>query len=115
VMSIVDSVTLMDYRDFADERWDGRTDGIIPRAEALMVDGNALGKPVFIGVELNDNPYDHVTFFEECPSCMEGELREVSRRFAGEYAYRGIAIHDYGVWKAKRCVFLPLILRNRSS
>jgi hypothetical protein len=30
VMNIVDTITLMDYRDFADLRWDGRTHGIIP-------------------------------------------------------------------------------------
>ena len=114
VMNIVDTITLMDYRDFADERWDGRTDGIIPRAGAFLADGNALGKPVFIGVELTPNPYDHVTFFEECPAFMENELHEVSQHFAGDWAYKGIAIHDYSTWKEKGgCViFLPLVLKN---
>jgi hypothetical protein len=113
VLSIVDAITLMDYRDFADVRWDGRTDGIIPRAEAFLADGNALGKPVIIGVELTPNRYDHVTFFEECPGLMENELRQVSRHFAAEPAYRGIAMHDYQAWKEKEwCVFLPLILRD---
>jgi hypothetical protein len=113
VLSIVDYVTLMDYRDFADVRWDGRTDGVIPRAEPFMADGAALGKPIIIGVELTPNPYDHVTFFEECGGLMENELREVSRYFAGEWAYQGIAIHDYDAWKEKEwCVFLPMILKN---
>ena len=112
VMNIVDTITLMDYRDFADVRWDGRTDGIIPRAEAFLDDGNALGKPVIIGVELMPNPYNHVTFFEECPTFMEKELRKVSQHFAGDWAYKGIAIHDYRAWKEKRCVFLPMVLRN---
>mgnify|MGYP001119925545 CR=1 FL=1 len=83
VMNVVDTVTLMDYRDFADER-DGRADGIIPRAELFVADGNALGKPVVIGVELTENSYDHVTFFEESVALMESELREVSRYFAGD-------------------------------
>lgn len=112
VMNIVDTIILMDYRDFADVRWDGRTDGIIPRAEAFIVDGNALGKPVIIGLELTSNPYNHVTFFEECPTFMENELRKVSRYFAGSWAYKGMAVHDYGAWKEKGCVFLPLILKN---
>jgi hypothetical protein len=113
VLSIVDYIALMDYRDFADVRWDGRTDGIIPRAEPFIADGNALGKPVIIGVELTQNPYDHVTFFEECATLMENELSKVSRHFAGEWAYKGIAIHDYSAWKEKEwCVFLPVILKN---
>jgi uncharacterized repeat protein (TIGR01451 family) len=104
VLKIVDYITLMDYRDFADIRWDGsRTDGIIPRAEAFVVDGNALGKPVVIGVELTSNLYNHVTFIEECPVFMENELRKVSKHFAGDWAYKGLAIHDYSAWKAKDC------------
>lgn len=115
VMNIVDAVTLMDYRDFADERGDGRTDGIIPRAEPFVADGNALGKPVVIGVELTENPYDHVTFFEESTAYMEAELWEVSRYFAGDWAYKGLALHDYAAWKARAraCqIYLPLVLRN---
>ena len=114
VMHIVDTITLMDYRDFADQRWDGRTDGIVPRAEGFLADGNALGKPVVIGVELTANPYDHVTFFEECPMWMERELRAASRALASEWAYRGIAMHTYGAWKAKRAcgAFLPLVIKE---
>jgi hypothetical protein len=113
VLNIVDYITLMDYRDFADVRWDGRADGIIPRAAPFIGDGNALGKPVVIGVELKPTPYNHVTFFEECPVFMESELREVSQRFAGDWAYKGIAVHDYQTWKRKACLFfLPVILKN---
>jgi hypothetical protein len=114
VMRIVDQVTLMDYRDFADRRWDGGTDGIVPRAEGFLADGNALGRPVVIGVELTANPYDRVTFFEECPMWMERELRQVSRSFAGEWSYKGIAIHTYGAWKKKKgCgAFLPVVIKE---
>jgi len=116
VMNIVDAVTLMDYRDFADKR-DGRTDGIIPRAVPFVADGNALGKPVVIGVELTKNPYyDHVTFFEESAAYMEAELREVSRYFAADWAYKGLAIHDYAGWREKACarrIYLPLVSRSR--
>lgn len=68
---------------------------------------------VIIGLELTPNPYNHVTFFEECPMFMENELRKVSRYFAGNWAYKGIAIHDYGAWKEKGC--LPLILKSGNS
>ena len=115
VMAIVDAVTLMDYRDFADERGDGRTDGIIPRAEPFVADGNALGKPVVIGVELTVNPYDHVTFFEESAAHMEAELRDVSRYFASDWAYKGLALHDYAGWRAKALVYrvrLPIVIRG---
>jgi hypothetical protein len=112
VLSIVDYATLMDYRDFADVRWDGRTDGIIRDAEAFLADGNALGKPVIIGIELTPNPYNHVTFFEECPMFMEDELRQVSRYLAGAWAYKGIAIHDFDTWKGKSCIFLPVAVKN---
>jgi hypothetical protein len=113
VMNVVDTVTLMDYRDFADER-DERTDGIIPRAEPFVADGNALGTLVVIGVELTENPYNHVTFFQESVALMESELREVSRYFAGDWAYKGLAIHDYAAWKAKARgkIYLPLVLRS---
>ena len=63
-------------------------------------------------MELTPNPYNHVTFFEECPTFMESELRKVSQHFAGDWAYKGIAIHDYSAWKGKGCVFLPVILKN---
>lgn len=115
VLSIVDYITLMDYRDYADVRWDGRTDGIISQAEDFIADGNALGKPVIIGVELTPNPYNHVTFFEECPMLMERELRKVARYLAGAWAFKGIAIHDFGAWKGKSCVFLPVTLKNDNS
>lgn len=112
VLGLVDHVTLMDYRDFADVRpGDGRTDGIVPRAVPFVVDGNTLGKPIIIGVELTPNPYDHVTFYEECPAYMEAEIGKVSLHFAREWAYRGIAIHSYDAWKGKGCVFLPLTLK----
>ena len=116
VMTIVDAVTLMDYRDFADVRWDDiRDDGIIPRAQPFVADGNALGKPVVIGVELTENPYNHVTFFEESAAYMEAELREVSRYFAGDWAYKGLALHDYAGWRAKALVYrvrLPIVIKG---
>jgi hypothetical protein len=114
VLNIVDYLTLMDYRDFAQVRWNGRKDGIITRATSFVADGNTLGKPIIIGVELTENNYDHVTFFEECPLFMENELTLVSRYFATDWSYKAIAIHDYAAWKDKEScdVFLPAVLNN---
>lgn len=114
ILTIVDYISLMDYRDFADVRWDGRTDGIIVRAEPFIADGNALGKSVMIGVELTPNPFDHVTFFEECPAHLENELRAVSQHFALDGSYKGVAIHSYEAWSGKEdCdIFLPMILKS---
>lgn len=113
VLNIVDYITLMDYRDFADVRWDGNTDGIIPRAEPFISDGNALGKSVVIGVELTSNPFDHVTFFEECRAYLDNQLQMVSKHFAMDWSYKGIAIHDYKAWREiRKCdLFLPMILK----
>ena len=46
-----------------------------------FADGSALGVPVTLAVELKFSDWDHVTFHEECPLYMEGELRAVSRRW----------------------------------
>jgi hypothetical protein len=113
VLSIVDYLTLMDYRDFAEVRWDGNPDGLIPRAEPFMLDGNTLGKPVLIGLELIPNQHNHVTFFEECPTFMEEELKQVSQHFSTDWAYKGLVLHEYAVWKAKRCIYLPALLKEK--
>lgn len=111
VMQYVDSIALMDYRDFAYERWDGREDGIVPRAEPFMADGNALGTAVIIGLELTPNTYNHVTFFEECLNVMTAELDKVSQAYAFDSTYAGLAFHAYNAWSGKTCSYLPMLTR----
>lgn len=113
VMAQLDVLTLMDYRDFADVRGDGRTDGILPRADEFIADGNALGKPVLIGVELTPNLYNHVTFQEECLAYMKQELDIVAQSLAAHWAFQGLALHDYDAWRQiNPCtVYLPAVQR----
>ncbi|WP_420632319.1 hypothetical protein [Candidatus Leptofilum sp.] len=112
VMMQLDVLTLMDYRDYADVRWDGRTDGILHWAEGFINDGNALGVPVIIGLELTPNSYDHVTFQEECTGYMEQELEAVALALSTSWAFQGFALHDYAWWQLNQCrVYLPAINR----
>ncbi len=113
VMLQLDKLTLMDYRDFADVRWDGRTDGILPRATGFIEDGNALGKPLIIGLELTPNSYNHVTFNEECVAYMEQELDTVAGALSSSWSFQGFALHDYAAWKhLNQCaIYLPLIIK----
>lgn len=112
VMPLLDVLTLMDYRDFADMRWDGRTDGILSWAEGFMTDGNALGTPVMIGLELTPNDYDHVTFAEECTAYMEQELENVAAALSASWAFQGFALHDYAAWTLNQCrIYLPFVIR----
>ena len=112
VMTQLDVLTLMDYRDYADVRWDGRTDGILQWAEGFINDGNALGVPVIIGLELSPNEHDHVTFQEECTGYMEQELETVAVALSSNWAFQGFALHDYAWWQLNQCrIYLPLIIR----
>ncbi len=88
----------MDYRDFAE---DGNAAGIIARAESFIDDGDALEKGVVIGVELTENTYDHVTFYEEDICRMEEELNKTAWHYAERASFQGLAIHNYSVWKEK--------------
>jgi hypothetical protein len=101
VLNIVDYITVMDYRDFASERWTGDTQGIIHFAEHFLKDGDSLGKDVIIGVELTRNKYDHVTFFEEDTDHLERELHEAAWYFSTYRSFQGLAVNSYFAWKEK--------------
>jgi hypothetical protein len=112
VMMQLDVLTLMDYRDFADVRWDGRTDGILSWAQGFIEDGNALGTPVIIGIELTPNTFDHVTFNEEYTAYMEQELETVAAALSSNWAFQGFALHDYASWQLlNRRIYLPFVIQ----
>lgn len=90
VMEKLDVLTLMDYRDYADVRWDGRTDGILHYAEGFINDGNALGVPIIIGLELTPNENNHVTFHEECTPYLEQELETAALALSSNWPSRGL-------------------------
>ncbi len=92
VMSRVDGVAVMGYRDTADG-----VNGIIALAGYEVSLGTATGKDVIIGVETAPDPtYEHITFFEEGEAAMEAELARTDSYWAGAAGHWGSAIHHYG-------------------
>lgn len=92
VMSRVDGVAVMAYRDTADG-----VNGIIALADYEVSLGAASGKQVIIGVETApDLTYEHITFYEEGEAAMEAELAKTDAYWAGASGHWGNAIHHYG-------------------
>jgi hypothetical protein len=94
VLSIVDQVVIMDYRDFAEKE-----DGIIANAATEMAFAATLGKPVIIGVEtqcnLDEDEPPKVTFCEEGEMALNWELDKVRAAYRESASWGGIAIHRY--------------------
>ncbi len=87
---IYDTVTLMDYRDFA-----LGFDSIDFHAQPWLDYGDLIGKPVEIGVETGSPGGDpeKVTFFEEGIAFMEIELALAETQFLPRPSFDGFAIH----------------------
>lgn len=91
IADIVDSVTLMAYRDKA-----APTNGITDHAAGYLNYARQIGKKVVVGVETNCNLGDIVSFCEEGQSYMEGQLSSaVSTLNSYGSTFGGLAIHDY--------------------
>ncbi len=95
VQDIYDSVTLLDYRDFA-----LGADGIVPKAQPWLDYGDLVGKPVEIGVEtLGPQVPELVTFFDEGIAFMETELALAEAQFLPRPSFDGFAIHHLGSYE----------------
>lgn len=96
VQDVMDYVTIMDYRDFAEG-----PDGIIENGQNEVDHGSSIGKKVVIGVETYDVPGDpeFVTFYDEGEAYMNQELEKVEAYFASSDRYGGLAIHYYTTYK----------------
>lgn len=96
VQDVMDYVTIMDYRDFAEG-----PDGIIQNGQNEVDYGSAIGKQVVIGVETYDVPGDpeFVTFYQEGEAYMNQELEKVDAYFTDSDGYGGLAIHYYTTYK----------------
>lgn len=94
VIDLYDYVALMDYRDKAEGR-----DSIISHAESEINYANRTGKKVVIGLETTKNDLDKVTFYEEGPLVMEGEIGKVTAAFQKDASFDGYALHHYGAWR----------------
>lgn len=94
VIDLYDYVALMDYRDKAEGK-----DSIISHAESEIKYANRTGKKVVIGLETTKNDLNKVTFYEEGPLEMEGEIGKVTAAFKKDASFDGYALHHYGAWR----------------
>ena len=110
VQDIVDRITIMDYRDFAQG-----DDGIIYHAQNEISYAEGISKDVTIGVETNDVEPEKVTFFEEGENVMESELALVEQQYQTSIAFSGFAIHDFAGYRALARIerlYVPIVLKN---
>lgn len=92
ILSIVDRVVILDFRDFAEGG-----DGLSANIETEMEFAARLGKPVTIGIETQCGEPDppKVTFCEEGEVILFRELEKVKAAYGRSSSWGGIAIHDY--------------------
>jgi hypothetical protein len=90
VLAIVDGCTVMDYRNTA-----VGADGIVADGSGTLVDADAAGKPLVIGVETNPVPPAIVTFRRLGAEAVDAQLAVVDDLFEGDPAFAGTAVEDY--------------------
>ncbi len=98
VLSRVDAVTVMSYRDTATG-----PNSMTAVAADMLSRGSLAGKPVRLGAEtgrLDGCP--HCTFYEEGRQRLVSVLTQVDAFGAGYATFVGIAIHHYTAWIALR-------------
>lgn len=92
LMSKVDAVVIMAYRDQAANIYD--------LALPEMNEAAELGKKAIIAVETKASAEGNfITFYEEGPTFMNEQLRLVHNMASEHDAYNGLAIHEYRSWK----------------
>lgn len=99
VQDVFDYITIQAYRDYATVNPDNpfRTDGIISISLDEISYGDAINKPVVLGVETTPESPESITFFEEgesAPFGMESQLKIVSSVFADRPSFSGFAIQE---------------------
>ena len=101
VMSAVDAVPAMSYRDTATG-----PDSITGVAAPALATARRLGRPIRLAVETRDLGSDPVsakqTFFGATQRQLDRALVEVDSAVAGHPTYAGIAVHDHLGWSALR-------------
>jgi len=96
IADIVDTVTLMAYRDRA-----AAPNGITDHAAGYLNYARQIGKNVVVGVETNCNLGNIVSFCEEGQTYMEQQLNSALttlKSYGSNFA--GLAIHDYDGYNA---------------
>ncbi|WP_369436164.1 amidase [Lysinibacillus fusiformis] len=91
VIDEVESVTIMAYRDTAEE--------IIKIIENEIAYGNKVNKSIVVGVETGSSSEgQNITFYEEGEDFMNKQLVLIQHHYANSESYKGIAIHHMGSW-----------------
>lgn len=95
ILDIVDSVSIMAYRSYAE--------GQIDVATADLTYASSIGKKAYIGAETNPPKGDSipaiVTYHNEQINTMHLQLRQVEQHFRSYEGFAGIAIHHYDSYK----------------
>ena len=91
VIDQVESVTIMAYRDVAQE--------IINIVENEIVYANKVNKAIVVGVETGPSSEgQQITFYEEGEAFMYKQLTLVQHHYNHLPSFRGVAIHHVGSW-----------------
>jgi hypothetical protein len=94
VQDIYDYVALMDYRDHAEGG-----DGLVSHAMDELHYGEAIGRPVLIGIETLPNELRKVSFHHLGEADLERELAATSRSVGKMRAFGGYVIHHYAAYR----------------
>jgi hypothetical protein len=94
VQDIYDFVALMDYRDHADGG-----DGLVSHAMDELSYGEAIGRPVMIGIETMPNALKKVSFHHLGEADLERELAATSRSVGKMRSFGGYVVHHYAAYR----------------
>jgi hypothetical protein len=94
LQDIYDYVALMDYRDHAEGG-----DGLVSHAMDELRYGEAIGRPVLIGIETSPNAIRKVSFHHLGEADLERELAATSRSVGGMRAFGGYVVHHYAAYR----------------
>lgn len=94
VQDIYDFVALMDYRDHADGG-----DGLVSHAMDELTYGEAIGRPVMIGIETMPNALKKVSFHHLGEADLERELAATSRSVGRMRSFGGYVVHHYAAYR----------------
>ncbi|KOR88591.1 hypothetical protein [Paenibacillus solani] len=90
-----DAIAVMAYRDSGKQMYE------LSKEELEQAD--ALGKSVWIGMELGDTDEgEHLTFYAKSEQEMEDEALRAAKLGSSHNSFAGLAVHHYQAWVQKR-------------
>ena len=91
ILDTIDSVTIMDYRNFADG-----PNGSIALAKNEIDYAASIKKKIYIGQETKENLYpEYITFAGMTEQEMESQIKKLLEAYRNNPGFAGIAIHHY--------------------